>query len=507
MDFESKLARHPVGGEETPPAERAAEAVEAAELPESKEAGFTPEGIESLLGDLETAATNERERFTAELDAELAGHEQAFGLPSETNPVLEATGLQGKAEALHEESASLLSTFREKLSKIKDRLRSRAVAGALAGSVALGAQAGEGPEAPVIPDGGHSIPESEEIIPGGAPVPDIPKVFQMDETIDTTPGRSGAEQEADPMKVFMNRPGLFEGFGDVSFVANGDPVVLKLVREIEDPEGVFKEGEIVMEGYQGFTEKQLRSLQKLSEIAGREFTFVFSRDGNEKFDTDSREKDGKMSAVVDVESIMGSLQRNRETVQAHTHPAAHTNVFIPSLDDLSSDVYLRQLAEQRGMDSGKLRGMAIAPNGIWEYSVDPYNAYGKRLTEIAHFKQEVLDAANAEIDRMGMSPEEEQAFRSRFELTNLLDFYQNAKYASDPRTRTLSTAITKKVESIGGKLLHSSAGEVLKGYAENAQWFTFQGDTAEVREKFLRWCEQNGIRMTFTPFPEAFDEK
>jgi hypothetical protein len=481
-------------------AEREAPVLERAEPPISPE--------EQMKQAMEAAEAAMKEFDPAEADAEMvrdqSGYAERLGASSESIAKADEA-IVGELAAIKKEESGLLEKLNAKLKKYVG------VAG-LAAATAGPAAAMENPTDGFQPEADD--PKIVEVLLGDAPPkPDIPPVFRMetnlpkvsdDEAVNGTENGIRLEKSelSDPMKEFSRLLGVYGSeHGDIDAGAPVDPIVLRLTRELEDPEGVFKEGEVVMEGYQGFTEKQLKSLQKLSELADREFSFVFSRDGNGRFETRSRGKGERISSTIDTDRIYEGLQENREIVQAHTHPARHTTVYIPSVVDLMSDVQIRRVAEQRGYDSDNFRDVAVAPNGVWEYSMDPYKPAARHLIEFSKFTESLSEAGVAEIRKMGLSPEKEQELLGRLETMNGIDIMLAANNSEDESIRRVARAIKEKMNVGAEKYIQSPVGEFLKGYGESILSLG-SNETPEKREEFIRWVEQNGIRMRFTPFPE-----
>jgi hypothetical protein len=240
-------------------AEREALVLERAEQPITLEeqAEQAMEAVEAVKKEFDPA------RADAEMAQDQSGYaERLFASPKSIAEADEA--IAGGLSAIRAEEAGLLEKLNAKLKKYAG------VAG-LAVATAGPAAAMKNPT-----DGFQSEPGKSkivEVVPGDAlPKPDIPKVFQMDMNLSEMSDnevanevengiRSEKSELSDPMKEFSRLLGVSKSeYGDIDVVMPTDPIVLRLARELEDPEGVFKEGEIVMEGYGGFTEKQLRKV-------------------------------------------------------------------------------------------------------------------------------------------------------------------------------------------------------------------------------------------------------
>ncbi len=174
----------------------------------------------------------------------------------------------------------------------------------------------------------------------------------------------------------------------------------------------------------------------------------------------------------------------------------------PSFTDLTSNLLLKQVASEKGYDAKNLRDVAVARNGIWEYSVDQDHAVVESIEKIVEFRSALLEVADDEIKKLRIGSEEEASLRSRLEAMNIFDIEAASKEGSDhDPLKRISRAITEKINRTAGKLIDSSAGKLLIGFASKAGGVGF-GESQQSRDDFIRWGAENGIHLEFTPFPE-----
>ncbi|MBP9751886.1 MAG: hypothetical protein KBD19_03435 [Candidatus Moranbacteria bacterium] len=472
---------------------------------ERAEQSISPE--EQVKQAMEAAEAAKKEFDPTEADAEMARDrsEYAERLSASPEVIAEADeAIAGDLSAIRKEELGILARLNEKLRKYASVV-------ALTAATAGPAAAMENPTSDIQSE--SDTAKIVEVIPGDIPKPEIPLMLKIDTNLSEVSdnrvidgserGTSEKSELSDPMEEFGRQLGVFGSRrGDIDAVIPTDPIVLRLTRELEDPEGVFKEGEVVMEGYEGFTEKQLRSLQKISELADREFSFVFSTEGDGKVVTRSRERQGKVSGVVDDEMIYESLRQGKETIAAHTHPARNTSNYAPSFTDLTSNLLLKQVASEKGYDAKNLRDVAVARNGIWEYSVDQEHAAAESIEKIVEFRSALVEVADDEIKKLRIGSEEEASLRSRLETMDMFDIEAASMEGSDDDPlKHISRAIMKKMNRTAGRLVNSSAGKLLIEFTSKAGRVGF-GESQQSRDDFIRWGMANGIQLKFTPFPE-----
>jgi hypothetical protein len=204
---------------------------------------------------------------------------------------------------------------------------------------------------------------------------------------------------------------------------------------------------------------------------------------------------------VNVGEILGSLQKNQETVHIHTHPAKNSDVLIPSLTDLTVDAYLRQVSEQHGFKSDNYRSVVAAPRGLWEYSIDdPYKPKGKALIEFARFDMMMDRACYTEIKRLRLDPEQERELRDTFNSMTVSQIVA-AQDSSWEAVRFISREVVKKNDGEMKKFSQSQSGKLYVEYERFVNEIA-KGETREKRAALIQWGEENGIHLKFTSFPK-----
>lgn len=223
-------------------------------------------------------------------------------------------------------------------------------------------------------------------------------------------------------------------------------------------------------------------------------------------------------------SVVRELRENGEYEMrdVHTHPTEVTDSpgsaarnIPPSLADIRGSeihAWLDRFDNPTVIDASSLsavhiRHFVVTSDGVWEYGADHSNAYMKeqrvaaveRALSTLHFREDGVS------ERYGISEKDAREFFTIMQTPDTIVLDRETKYLKD---KGVDVSGLEKSRAIREALFGGTSVDNGRGEGE-FEWTTEQmkvvkalpGEEPAAVAEFIRFCEDRGITMKYTPFP------